>query len=157
ALAQSGSLAGAGYTPVPRVVALIDPYGNVNSSTGLFNVFNTNNPRSVYTDDGTNIYISGQGTGNDLTGGVFYTTLGSSAATAITGATANSNNPPPATIAQDTRDVQIVGGQLYAAIDTKEGTGSNRDYIGTLGPAGNPPSALVGPPVRLPGFGNNGG
>jgi len=30
--------------------------------------------------------------------------------------------PPP--FAQDTRDVQIFGGQLYAAIDTKEGTGS---------------------------------
>src|SRR5262249_10619235 len=75
----------------------------------------------------------------------------------ITGATANSNNPPPATIAQDTRDVQIVGGQLYASIDTKEGTGSNRDYIGTLGPAGNPPTAVVGAPVRLSGFGNNGG
>jgi DNA/RNA endonuclease G (NUC1) len=157
ALAQSGSLTGAAYTPVPRVVALIDPYGNVNSSTGLYNVFNTNNPRSVYTDDGMNLYISGQGTGNDLTGGVFYATLGSSSATAITGATANSNNPPPATIAQDTRDVQIFGGQLYAAIDTKEGTGSNRDYIGTLGPAGGPPTAAVGAPVRLPGFGNNGG
>jgi DNA/RNA endonuclease G (NUC1) len=152
ALAQSGSLTGAGYTPVPRVLALIDPYGNVNSSTALYNVFNTNNPRSVYTADGMNIYVSGQGTGSDLTGGVFYTTLGSSSATAITGGTANSN-----TIAQDVRDVQIVGGQLYASIDTKEGSGSNRDYIGTLGPAGAPPTAVVGAPVRLPGFGNNGG
>ena len=157
ALAQSGSLTGAGYTPVPRTVALIDPYGNVNSSTALFNVFNTNNPRSVYTADGTNMYISGQGTGNDLTGGVFYTTLGSSSAAAITGATASSNNPPPATIAQDARDVQIVGGQLYAAIDSKEGTGSNRDYIGTLGTAGTPPTGVVGAPVRLAGFGNSGG
>ena len=157
ALAQSGSLTGAGYTPIPRVVALIDPYGNVNSSTALYNVFNTNNPRSVYTDDGMKLYISGQGTGNDLTGGVFYATLGSSSATAITGATANSNSPPPATIAQDAQDVQIFGGQLYAAIDSKEGTGSNRDYIGTLGSAGAPPTATVGAPVRLSGFGNNGG
>jgi DNA/RNA endonuclease G (NUC1) len=157
ALAQSGSVTGAGYTPVPRVVALIDPYGNVNSSTALYNVFNTNNPRSAYTDDGTNLYLSGQGTGNDLTAGVFYTTLGSNSATAITGATAASNNPPPANIAQDTRDVQIVGGQLYASIDTKQGTGSNRDYIGTLGAAGVPPSILVGAPVRLSGFGDGGG
>jgi DNA/RNA endonuclease G (NUC1) len=157
ALAQSGSLTGAGYTPVPRVVALVDPYGNVNSSTGLYNVFNTNNPRSVSTSDGISIYISGQGTGNDLTGGVFNTTLGSASATAITGATAASNNPPPATIAQDVRDLQMFGGQLYASIDSKEGTGSNRDYIGTLGAAGTPPTTLVGAPVRLPGFGNNGG
>jgi DNA/RNA endonuclease G (NUC1) len=157
ALAQSGSLTGANYTPVPRVVALIDPYGNVNSSTALVNVFNTNNPRSVYTADGRNIYISGQGTGNDLTGGVFYAALGSSSATAITGATASVDGSGPNTIAQDVRDVQIVGNQLYASIDTKEGKGSNRDYIGTLGPAGVPPTGLVGAPVRLPGFGNNGG
>ena len=68
ALAQSGSSqTGQSYTPVPRVVALIDANGNVNSSTASYNVFNTNNPRSVYTADGINFYISGQGTGCDLT------------------------------------------------------------------------------------------
>ena len=44
ALAQSGSLTGKSYTPVARVLALVDAYGNVNSSTGLFNIFNNANP-----------------------------------------------------------------------------------------------------------------
>jgi len=39
------------YTPVPRVLALIDGNGNVNSSTVIYNIFDTNNPRSAYTLD----------------------------------------------------------------------------------------------------------
>ena len=61
ALAQSGSLTGQSYTPIARTVVLVDPYGNANSSTALYNVFNTNNPRSVYTQDGLSVYVSGQG------------------------------------------------------------------------------------------------
>ena len=53
ALAQSGSLTGQSYTAVPRVVALIDANGTVTSSTALFNIFNTNNPRSIYTVNGS--------------------------------------------------------------------------------------------------------
>src|ERR1700734_417847 len=75
ALGQSGSLTGQSYTAVPRVVALIDANGNVNSTTALFNVFNANTPRSAYTADGVNIYVSGQGTSGDNTGGTFYTTV----------------------------------------------------------------------------------
>ena len=87
ALAQSGSLTGQSYTPVPRVVALIDANGNVNSSTASFNIFNTNNPRSIYTLDGINAWVSGQGSGSDATGGVFYVPLGvvTNAPVAITG------------------------------------------------------------------------
>jgi hypothetical protein len=105
ALAQSGSLTGQSYTPVARVVALIDANGNVNSSTALYNVFNTNNPRSVYSADGmTAAYVSGQGSGSDATGGVFLTPLGgvNTAPTPITGLDTSSN-----TLSQDTRDVQI--------------------------------------------------
>ena len=133
ALAQSGSLTGQSYTPVPRVVALVDPYGNVNSSTALYNIFNGNNPRSTYTADGQHIYVSGQGTSGDATGGVFYTTLGSSSATAITGADGGSGAN------QDTRIVQIYNGTLYVSLDSKEGA-TNRSYIGTLG---NPPSTTL--------------
>lgn len=77
ALAQSGSLTGQGYTPVARVVTLVEPYGNVNSSTALFNAFDTNNPHSAYTADGvSSVYVSGQGSGRDATGGVFLGPLG---------------------------------------------------------------------------------
>ncbi|MDR3763859.1 MAG: hypothetical protein P4M01_07160 [Acidobacteriota bacterium] len=133
ALAQSDSLTGQSYTPVPRVVALVDPYGNVNTSTQLYNIFDTNNPRSTYTADGVKIYVSGQGTGSDTTGGVFYTTIGATAATAITGADSGSG------VSQDTRDVQIYNNTLYVSVDSKEGS-TNRDYLGTLG---TPPSTSL--------------
>ena len=148
ALAQSGSLTGQSYTPVARVVALIDSYGNVDSSTALYNVFNTNNPRSAYTADGTKIYVSGQGTGSDATGGVFYTTRGSSSATAITGLDTTNN-----TVSQDTRVVSMYNGQLYVSTDSKGGSNAARSYIGTLGTGA--PTTTVGAPVQLNGFGTS--
>jgi hypothetical protein len=154
ALGQSGSLTGQTYTAVPRVVALIDTTGNVNSSTALYNIFNTNNPRSMYTANGTTAYVSGQGSGSDATGGVFYTPLGSvnNAPTPITGLDTTGN-----TLSQDTREVQIVNNTLYVSVDTKEGSGSARSYIGTLGTAGNLPTTTFGAPVMLNSFGNSGG
>lgn len=173
ALAQTGSLTGQGYTPVPRVVAMIDAYGNVNSSTVSYNVFNGNNPRSVYSADGIHFYISGQGTGCDLTGGVFLTSLGTTntAPTAITGGDAAPTSSCLASgytgslVAQDTRTVQIYGNTLYISIDSKEGSGDNRSLIGTLGspPATslftptNPPTGDTGGPNLINGLGNTGG
>ncbi len=163
ALGQSGSLTGQSYTPVPRVAALIDPYGNVNSSTAIFNIFNGNNPRSTYTADGTHIYVSGQGTSGDATGGTFYTTLGSSSATTIVGDDAGTSS------SQDTRDVQIYNNTLFISMDSKSGS-YNRSYIGTLGSppatsvftctgvgAGCPSGAPTVGPALMPGFGNTGG
>jgi hypothetical protein len=159
-LGQSGSLTGQTYTPVPRVTALIDAYGNVNSSTAIFNIFNGNNPRSTFTADGTHIYVSGQGTSGDATGGTFYTTLGSSSATSITGTDAGSG------ASQDTRVVQIYNNTLYVSMDSKSGA-YNRSYIGTLG---TPPATSVYScgsscptgdgtigPALMKGFGNTGG
>ena len=154
ALAQSESLTGQSTTAVPRVVALIDANGNVNTSTVIYNIFNLNNPRSAYTLDGKNVYVSGQGSGSDATGGVFLAPIGAvtNTPTAITGLDTTNN-----TIAQDTRDVQIYNNTLYVSVDSKEGSGSNRDYLGTLGAAGTPPTSLVGPPVMVNGIGNSGG
>jgi len=154
ALGQSGSLTGQTYTAVPRVVALIDSNGNVNSSTAIFNIFNTNNPRSIFTADDMSAYVSGQGTGSDATAGVFLTPLGApnSAPTPITGLDTTNN-----TISQDTRDVQVVNGRLFVSADTKGGSNSARSYIGTLGTAGTLPTSAVGGPVMLTGFGNTGG
>ena len=66
ATAQTGSLTSpvagvSGTTAVPRVAILIDPNGNVNTSTVLYNIFDENDARSAYTPDGVNIYVSGQG------------------------------------------------------------------------------------------------
>jgi hypothetical protein len=154
ALAQSGSLTNAGYTAVPRVVALIDAFGNVNSSTALYNIFNTNNPRSAFTAAGSSVYVSGQGSGSDATGGVFYSPLGApnTAPTPITGLDTTTNS-----VSQDTRDVQIVNNTLYVSVDSKGGKNSARSYIGTLGAAGTPPTSTVGGPVMLAGYGNTQG
>ena len=154
ALAQSGSMTGQSYTPIPRVVALIDANGNVSSSTAVYNIFNLNNPRSVFTQNGTSAYMSGQGSGSDATSGVFLTPLDfpNTSPTAITGLDTTNN-----TIAQDTREVQIYNGTLYTSVDTKGGSNAARDYIGTLGTPGTLPTTTVGAPVMLTGFGNAGG
>jgi hypothetical protein len=171
ALAQSGSLTGQSYTPVARVLTLIDANGNVNSSTALYNIFNTNNPRSVYTADGMTAYVSGQGSGCDATGGVFYVPIGvpTTSPTAITGLDANAtasclSSGGPTTVSQDTRAVQIYNDTLYVAVDSTEGKSFNRSFIGTLGtppsttlyvpPASDPYSSG---PTMLAGFGNTGG
>ena len=66
ATAQTGTLTApvagvSGTAAVPRVAALIDPNGNVNTSTVLYNIFDQNDARSAYSPDGVNIYVSGQG------------------------------------------------------------------------------------------------
>jgi len=132
---------------VPRVIALIGANGSVDTSTALTGVFNENNPRSVYTQNGTSFYISGQGD-KDATGGVFYVSqLGATTATAITGKDTSKYN-------QDTRDVQIVNGQLTVSVDSTEVSAYNIDRIGTLtAPGGGlPTTTLNQQPTALPGI-----
>jgi hypothetical protein len=153
ALGQSGSLTGQSYTAVPRVVAEISEDGTINTSTALYNIYNGNNPRSAYTVDGTSFYVSGQGNSPDATGGVFVATLGSHSATAITGLDTSNKSS-----AQDTRDVQVYNGQLYVSADSKEGSGSNRDFIGTLGAANALPTSQANNgngATQLNGFGSS--
>jgi hypothetical protein len=148
ALAQSSSIQSSSYTAVPRVVALIGADGSADTSTALYGVFNGNNPRSVYSVDGSSFYVSGQGNSPDATGGVFYATKGASSATAITGLDTNSK-----TSAQDTRVVEVYNNQLYVSADSTEGKGSNRDFIGTLGSAGSLPTGLANSgngPTQIP-------
>jgi len=155
-LAQSpNSTTNPGSIPnVARDIALISANGTVNSTTALSNVFNANNPRSVYTENGTSFYISGQGN-KDLTGGVFYVAnVGATTATPITGADTSSKSN--GTYNQDTRDVQIVNGQLVVSVDSSEGTASKGldiDRVGTLGSPGNPPTTTLNQqPVALNGI-----
>jgi hypothetical protein len=153
ALAQSGSLTGQSYTPIPRTLTLIDPYGNVNSSTAVYNIFNTNNPRSAYTLNGTTAYLSGQGASGDATAGVFYVPVGApnTAPTAITGLDTTGK-----TVSQDTRAVQIYNNTLYVSVDSKGGSNSARSFIGTLG---TPPATSLfnssNGPTQLTGFGTS--
>ncbi len=107
ALAQTTSVQGGSYTAVARVVADVNYNGVVDTSTGLYNVFNTNNPRSVVTVNGSSFYVSGQGVSGDTTQGLFLAKDGASSATAIYNGT-------------DTRTAEFYNGQLYVSTDSKQ-------------------------------------
>ena len=134
ALAQTTSITGGTYTAVARVIADIGFNGTVDTSTALYNIANTNNPRSVATVNGTSFYITGQGVKGDTTQGVFYAQDGASTPTAIDTST-------------DTRTAEIYNGELYVSRDSTQGTGgtSNIASYGTTLPTGaTTPTTLVG-------------
>jgi hypothetical protein len=140
-LAQTSSVPGyaastaaqnAGYSStitVPRVVALIDANGNVNTATALTGVYNENNPRSVATVNGSSFYLSGQGASktDTTTQGVFLAQLGATTAT-------------PIDTSFDTRTVEIQNKQLYVSADSSEGSGSHEN-ISSYSTAGNLPTS----------------
>jgi hypothetical protein len=75
---------------VPRVSALLNiATGTLDSSTISNDIYNTNNPRGVYTQNGSSFYLSGQGAGASDEGGRYLdafgnnTTTGGSAPTGI--------------------------------------------------------------------------
>lgn len=106
ALAQSTD------TDVSRLAVLIDGNGNVNSSTVFNNLYNTNNPRSVYSATGASIYISGQGDKNASDQGIFLAATGTN--------TKNSNGTATGIYnANDTRYVTGSNGNLYYSLDKK--------------------------------------
>ena len=123
------------FTQVQRVVANISFNGSVDTSTSISGIFNTNNPRSVATINGTTFYLGGQGNGNDGTEGVWVAADGASNATAIW------NNKT------DVRDVAIYNGQLYVGVDSKSNGGAGLYNFGSTLPTGQTA------PIQLPGIG----
>jgi autotransporter passenger strand-loop-strand repeat protein len=133
ALGQTSSLLGGPYTAVARVVADISFNGSIDTSTAIYGIDNTNNPRSVATVNGTTFYLSGQGNGNDGTQGVFVANDGANSATAIY----NTKT--------DTRDAEIINGQLYVSVDSKLNGGGNIFNFGSALPTGaTTPTVLAG-------------
>jgi hypothetical protein len=93
---------------VPRTVGRVSATGEVDTSTALTDVANGNNVRGVASSDGTNIWVSAAG--KSTTGGVHYTTLGSTTSTLMSASDTNA------------RAATIFDGQLYTSADpTKEG------------------------------------
>lgn len=140
ALAQSTSVPGGKYTAVSRVVASIGANGAVDTSTALFNVANTNNPRSVATVNGSSFYVSGQGVKGDATQGILLAQKGASQATAIN-------------TSIDTRSVQLVNGQLLVSADSKQNAPAST-FVASLGtlPTGTSayaPLAGIGPSITV--------
>ena len=67
---------------VPRVAALINiATGAVDTSTVLNDIYNTNNPRSAFTANGTSFYLSGQGASKSDQGGIYTAPLGDNTTT----------------------------------------------------------------------------
>ncbi len=135
ALGQTTSILGGQYTAVERVVADISYNTNVDTSTSLSDIFNTNNPRSVYTVNGTVFYLGGQGNGTDGTEGVFVANDGASTATPI-------HNTKT-----DVRQVVVYNGQLYVSIESKLNGGAGLYDFGATLPTGQTA------PIELPGIG----
>ncbi len=108
---------------VPRVFALIDAAGGVDSRTAVNNIYSRNNARSAYTQDGTMLYVAGQGTGT-TDQGLYYTSVG-------TNTMANPGSGPT-TIdnAVETRVTQIYQGNLYYSTDKKNKATGIFEYSG---------------------------
>jgi hypothetical protein len=104
------ALAQAADADVSRVAALIDANGNVNTSTVLNDIYNTNNPRSIYSANGTTFYISGQGASASDEGGIYMSTFGANTETGGAAPTGIYN-------AISTRDLVVSGGNLYYSTD----------------------------------------
>ena len=134
--AQSYSVepAGGSYTLVPRAIVDISGNGTVDDSTNLLGVFNTNNPRSVATVDGTSFYVAGQGVKGDTTQGVFLATDGASTATAINTGTdartaelSNVTGTETLYVSQDSKQPSSGGTSDIASFSTAEPTGTSTE------------------------------
>ena len=148
ALAQTTSLSSA-HNAVPRVIADIRANGTIDTSTTLYNVDDTNNPRSVVTANGSSFYLSGQGVKGDTTQGLQSAADGASSATIVNAS-------------DDSRIVEIYNGQLYVSQDSKQpssGGTSNIATVGTglpTGPANEVPLTGISQTVALNGTNGNG-
>jgi hypothetical protein len=101
---------------VPRVAALIDANTNTNTSSVFNDIYNTNNPRGVFTPDDVNLYLSGQGAGVGDEGGLYYTQVG-------TNTTSGGAAPTGIFNVDSTRDVQAYQGNLYYSADQNSSKG----------------------------------
>ncbi len=117
------SLAQSSDTNVPRIAVLVDSSGNINSTTQLNDLYNTNNPRSVYSATGTSFYISGQGDSSSNQG-IFNGPVGLN--TVSTTAT-----PSKIFTAESTRFVTAFNGNLYTSIDNSSGQTGIWEFTGT--------------------------
>ena len=96
---------------VPRVVGRIDALGNVDTSTALTDWAPANNPRSVTSTNGSDLWIAG------AAGGVRFTTLGATTSTQLSTTVAN------------IRQTNIFGSQLY--VSDSSGSAVRLGAVGT--------------------------
>jgi len=93
------ALAGTTSTAVPRIVGRVSADGSVDTSTQVLDGVSGNNPRSVASSDGTQLWFTG------AAGGVRYLTLGNTSASTTQLSTTVTN----------LRQVAIFGAQLFVS------------------------------------------
>ena len=93
----SASLAGSASATVPRTIARLDASGNLDTTTGLTDAATGNNPRSVASSDGVNLWLTGGA------GGLRFATLGGTTSTQLS------------TTVVNLRQVGIFGSQLFVS------------------------------------------
>ena len=109
---SSVALAQSTDADVSRVAVLIDANGNVNSSTAFNDLYNTNNPRGVYSPTGASVYLSGQGDKSASDQGVFLAPTGLNTKT-------STGTPTGIYNTYDTRYLTGSNGNLYYSLDKK--------------------------------------
>ncbi len=97
----TSSLPGTSSTTKNRVVGIVDPFGNINTTTALTDAYTGNNIRGAVSTNGTDIWISG--TASAPNGSVRYVKKGSTTSTEL------------ATTPTNIRTVNVFGGQLYCS------------------------------------------
>ncbi len=117
ALAQSTD------TAVPRMIAVIGANGVANTSTQFNDIYSENNPRSVWSANGSLLYVSGQGSSTDQ--GIYTIQEGNNT---VTGSPAPT--PISANTSLDTRVVSAYNGNLYYSIDVKTKATGIFEYSG---------------------------
>jgi hypothetical protein len=111
ALAYTASaLAQSTCAQVPRVAAVIDGNTNADTSSVFNDIYNTNNPRCVFSPDDSHLYLSGQGASASDEGGIYYTLEGTNTTTGGAAPTGIFN-------VVSTRHILSYNGNLYYSCD----------------------------------------
>ncbi|MGA3170439.1 MAG: PEP-CTERM sorting domain-containing protein [Chthoniobacteraceae bacterium] len=117
---------------IPRTVAIIDASGDIDTTTALSDAAQGNNPRSAITTDGNSIWVAG------ATGGIRYTTDGSTTSTELNSTDTNFE------------ELQIADGQLYASSQSASTEGVFTIGTGLPATAGQTITLLPGLTVASP-------
>ena len=116
ALPGTAGVARTAVSSTNRVIARVDASGTVDTSTVITDGYNTNPINGAVSNDGTQFWTAGDGTGSDP-GGLRYVTFGTSGAS-----TGLSQTPP------DGRIPAIFNGQLY--LSAASGSNYNINTVG---------------------------
>jgi hypothetical protein len=125
---------------VARVVARVDQFGQVDTSTRITDGYNGSPIRGAATDNGTRFWTAGGSPTDGATGGTRFVNLGSSGA-----------STQISTIPQATRAVGIHNGQLYNTAESPGFTAVNR--VGTGLPTTPATTTVLDPAMLISGIG----